>query len=123
MEDYNKDNYVVKLVLTSFWGGRTQLVENENGDLEECVCIPLDRNDLKKNKRGQVTAYAFMTQATRANMYGWTHYLKPKVNPNFLKKLNEQGYANPYIGNAKKGNFIIYKNLYKDKFVKVSNDE
>lgn len=118
-----KGNYILKLVLTNFLGARIQSVENENGDMEECVCIPLDRNDLKKNRRNQVSAHAFMTKTMVANMYGWTHYLKMKVNPNFLKRINELGYQCPYLGNAKDSNYIVYKNEYKQNFVKVDNYE
>lgn len=119
----SEGNYILKLVLTNFFGASIKSIENENGDMEECVCIPLDRNNLKKNKRNQVTAYSFMTKTMTANMYGWTHYLKMKVDPNFLKKINEQGFRCPYLGNARDSNYIVYKNEYKQNFVKVDNDE
>lgn len=117
------DNYILKIVLTNFIGARFAQVENENGDLEECVCIPLDRNNLKKNRRNQTTAYAFMTVSNTPNQYGWTHYLKIKQDPNFLKKMYSLGMQSPYIGNAKNGNYIVYKNEYKAKYVKVEDDE
>lgn len=116
-------NYILKFVLTNFHGSQIKMVENENGDLEECVCIPLERNDLKKNRKNQVTAYAFMTKAVFSNMYGWTHYLKQKVNPNFLKKLDSLGLSCAYIGNAKDSNYIVYDKEYKQKFVKIDNNE
>lgn len=117
------DNYILKFILTAFWGARVQAVEDEDGNMEECVCIPLDRNNLKKNKRGQVTSYFFMTESQVPNMYGWTHYLKPKHDPNFLKHQNELGYNNFYAGNAKKGNYIIHKKEYQQKLVKANDYE
>jgi hypothetical protein len=118
------DNYIVRVVLTAFYGASLQDVENENGDLERCVCIPIDRNNLKLNpKNNNVSAYFFMNQSSSPNQYGWTHYLKFKLDPNFLKQINELGLENKYCGNAKKGNYIVYKNEYKAKYVKVDRDE
>lgn len=116
-------NYILKINLTNFHGSRIAMVENENGDLEECVCIPLERNDLKKNRKNQVNAYAFMTKAIFSNSWGWTHYLKAKVNPNFLKKQDSLGLRNCYLGNAKDSNYVVYKKEYKQNFVKVNDYE
>lgn len=116
-------NYIVKFVLTNFLHTRIMKVENEDGELEECVCIPIDRNNLKKNRKNQVSAYAFMNETKTANMYGWTHYLQMKSDPNFLKKINSQGYKNVYLGNAKNGNYIIYKNEYQQKLVSAKDYE
>lgn len=116
-------NYIVKFVLTNFFGASVKMVENEDGELEECVCIPLERNDLKKSNKGRVSAYFFMTKTQVANMYGWTHYLKQKVNPAFLRKINKMGYSMFYAGNAKDGNYIVHKNNYQQKFVKIDEDE
>jgi hypothetical protein len=118
-----QDNYVIKFVLTNFIGARYAQVENEDGEMEECVCIPLLRNNLKKNGRNQTCAYAFMSLSSTPNQYGWTHYLKMKQDPNFVKKINELGLKSPYIGNAKKDNYIVYKKDYQAKYVKVNNDE
>lgn len=116
-------NYIIKFVLTNFLGSRIAQVENENGDLEECVCIPLERNNLKKNKRNQVSAYAFMTKSDVANMYGWTHYLKLKTNPDFVKKCDELGLKTPYLGNSKESNYVVYKKEYQQKLVKANDYE
>lgn len=122
MNNSKENNYVVKIVLTNFIGARFAQVENEDGDFEECVCIPLDRNNLKKNRRNQTSAYAFMTVSQTPSEYGWTHYLKMKQDPNFIKKLNELGLNSPYLGNAKSSNYIVFKNEYKAKFVRVSDE-
>jgi hypothetical protein len=116
-------NYIVKFVLTNFIGCRIAQVENEDGDLEECVCIPLDRNNLKKNKKNQVSAYAFMNKSDVANMYGWTHYLKMKTDPAFVKRCDELGIKQPYLGNAKDSNYIIHKKAYQQKLVKTNDYE
>jgi hypothetical protein len=116
-------NYVLKLSLTKFLGARVCNVENEHGEMEECVCIPLDRNNLKKNPKGHVSVYLFMTKTFVSNIFGWTHYLKMKLDPNFIKKINELGFDNPFLGNAKSSNYIVYKNSYESKFVKACDYE
>lgn len=116
-------NYVLKLSLTKFLGARVCDVENENGEMEQCVCIPLDRNNLKKNPNGHVSVYLFMAKTTVANIYGWTHYLKMKLDPNFIKKINELGLDNPFLGNAKLKSYVAFKDAYDNKFVKASDYE
>ena len=116
-------NYVLKLSLTKFLGARVCYVENENGEMEQCVCIPLDRNNLKKNPNGHVSVYLFMAKTLTANLYGWTHYLKMKLDPNFIKKINELGLDNPFLGNAKLKSYVAFKDAYDNKFVKASDYE
>ena len=116
-------NYVLKLSLTKFLGARVCDVENENGEMEQCVCIPLDRNNLKKNPNGHVSVYLFMAKTLTANLYGWTHYLKMKLDPNFIKKINELGLDNPFLGNAKLKSYVAVKDAYDKKFVKASDYE
>lgn len=116
-------NYVLKLSLTKFLGARVCDVENELGEMEQCVCIPLDRNNLKKNPNGHVSVYLFMAKTFASNMYGWTHYLKMKLDPNFIKKINELGLDNPFLGNAKLKSYVAFKDAYDNKFVKASDYE
>lgn len=104
----------MKIVLTSFMGARVQDVVDEEGNEERCVCIPIDRNGLRVGSTGKVSSYAFVMKTRNANRYGWTHYLKMKCNPNFVKKLNELGYEVPYLGNIKPANFIINKKGYQN---------
>ena len=120
-EQYSQ--YVVKLSLTKFLGARICEVEDENGELEQCVCIPMGRNNLKKNPHGNVSVYLFMAKTSSANMYGWTHYLKMKLDPNFLKRMKDLGIENPFLGNAKSKSYITFKDAYDSKLVKASDYE
>ena len=118
------NNFYLRIVLTSFFGARVQEVENEEGVMEKCVCIPIDRNDLKINPKNQnVSAYFFMTECTTANIYGWTHYLKMKTSIAFKRLTDSLGMEIPYAGNARKGNYITKNGMmYKNKcFVKKSD--
>ena len=116
-------NYVLKLSLTKFLGARVCNVENEYGEMEECVCIPLERNNLKKNPNGHVSVYLFMAKTFVANIFGWTHYLKMKLDPNFIKKIKDLGYDNPFLGNAKLQNYVAFKDAYIEKLVKAGDYE
>lgn len=103
---------IMKIVLTSFLGARVDTVLDENGNEERCVCIPLDRNNLHEGRTGKVTAYAFVVKTRNANRFGWTHYLKMKCNPNFVKRINEFGFQVPYLGNIKPAEYMLYGNNY-----------
>lgn len=116
-------NFLIRLVLTQFIGASIKMVDNEDGCLEECVCIPLERNNLKKTPNNNVNVYVFMNHTNKVNYYGWTHYLKMKISPVFLKKLKDLGMENPFLGNAKRENTIMDANLYANNYVKIKNDE
>lgn len=118
-----KDTYVIKIILTKFFGASIQQVPNEEGVLEECVCIPIDRNNLKKNKKQQVTSYFFMSRRLVPDIYGWTHYLRMKCEPRFMKKMKDMGYEMPYFGNAKDKVEVIYKQDYQRKLVMNAEDD
>lgn len=105
---------VMKIVLTSFLGARVDSVLDENGNEEKCVCIPIDRNGLHIGQTGKVTAYAFVVKTRNANRFGWTHYLKMKSNPSFVKKVRELGYDVPYLGNIKPAEYISYNKNYRN---------
>lgn len=118
---------ILKFVLTAFFGARLEDVPDENGNMEKCVCIPIDRNNLYVCDNGKVSAYAFVNKTRNANMHGWTHYLRMKCQPNFAKKMIELGYEVPYLGNLKPANYIIHKGNYENtvegKKVKVDDYE
>lgn len=105
---------ILKFVLTSFLGARVDTVLDEEGNEEKCVCIPLDRNNLHVGSSGKVAAYAFVVKTRNANKFGWTHYLKMKCNPNFVKRVNDLGYQIPYLGNIKPAEYIVYKKGYNN---------
>lgn len=92
---------VLRFVLTAFFGAQVKDVENEYGDMEKCVCIPLDRNGLRETDKGTVSAYAYVNRSSVQSSVGWTHYLRPKVNKEWAKKMRDLGYEMPYIGSMK----------------------
>ena len=116
------DRAILKFKLTNFIGAFVSEIENAEGNIEECVCIPLNRNNLKKTHDNTVSAYCFVNQS-KIPLDGWTHYIQLKSAVDFVKKLNAEGYRLPYLGNIKQekvpdGGFKV-----KNKFVKVKIDE
>lgn len=111
------DNAVLKFKLTNFLGAFVSEVENAEGNIEECVCIPLHRNNLKKTKKNDVSAYCYVNR-TKLPLDGWTHYLQMKTSYDFVKKLNEQGYKNPYLGNIRQDDTLGGKKITYKTYVK-----
>lgn len=105
---------ILKIVLTDFLGARVEKIMNENGNYEEFVCIPVNRNGLRIGRTGKVSAYGFVSKTRNANLNEWTHYIKLKCKPEFVAKLDSLGYKVPYIGNLKPSNYIVYKNNYNE---------
>lgn len=116
-------NYILRVILTKFFGARVIDMENEDGIVEKHVCIPLDSNNLKLSKNGSVSAYMFMTESNVASPWGWTHYLKLKSATAFVKKMDALGFDTPYMGNAKAHNYVVYKKSYREQFVKAKDYE
>lgn len=117
------ENGIAKIVLTNFMGARIMQAYDENDQLEEGVFIPLEKNGIKKGRTGKVCCYAFVTKTNYPSLGGWTHFLRLKVSPEYLRKLNSLGYETPYIGNFKNHNYVVFKNSYQQKLVKAKDYE
>lgn len=91
----------MRFTLTSFIGAQVKDMENELGDVEKFVCIPLDRNGLKLTDNGNVSAYSYVNKNTNANIFGWTHAIRLKVSKDWYDKMKGLGYEPPYLGNLK----------------------
>lgn len=113
---------ILKFKLTNFLGAFVSEIENAEGNIEECVCIPLNRNNLKKTSNGTVSAYCFINQ-TKIPLDGWTHYIQMKAALPFVKKINEQGYKLPYLGNIRKEASSTSYTTTNKTFVKNDYDE
>lgn len=91
-------NYNLTFNLTKFLGSRVVDMENQDGFMERGVFIPLDMNGLHVTKRGNVNAYAFVSERMGISVDGSSHYLRLKVPQEALKEINKLGYELPYIG-------------------------
>lgn len=111
------DRAILKFKLTNFIGAFVSEIENAEGNIEECVCIPLSRNNLKKTHDNTVSAYCFVNQS-KIPLDGWTHYIQLKSAVDFVKKLNAEGYRLPYLGNIKQESKEQVRYTFSKKFVK-----
>lgn len=118
------NNAILKFKLTNFFGAFVKEVEGLDGEMEECVCIPLEKNNLKKGNNNAVNAYCFVNKTNVVGLDGWTHYLQLKLASYFVEKMRNLGYKKmPYMGNMKANNYIVYNDTYKQKFVNVKDYE
>lgn len=118
MQNTNDKNYDLAIKLTNFFGARLMPIENEDGFLEECLVIPLERNGLKPSPSKNVYANVYMTKTMNGCVKGWTHYLRMKVKKDAYLKLKSLGYEIPYLGNAKPS---AWNENLKNKDYKVKN--
>ena len=117
-------NYVLRFVLTKLFGARVIECDDEEGNLEKGVFIPLVKNDLRVDKGGNVSVYGFVSKCfTSSRSDYWTHYIKLKASSRFVEKINSMGYKMPYLGNMKSKNYIVYKNNYKKTCEKYKEEE
>lgn len=108
-------NYDLVIKLTNFFGARLMPIENEEGFIEDCLIIPLERNGLKPSPSKNVYANLYMTKTMNGCVKGWTHYLRMKVCKKAYAKLKELGYEIPYMGNAKPSLWSNNLNIKHDK--------
>ena len=101
------NNYVAKLKLSNFLGSKVIDYENdETGEFEKGIFIPLDLNGLFLTPRNQVIAWAFVNEKLHDTGDGFSHYLKLKTDKHHIKLLNELGYEAPYLGSMKTSTFF-----------------
>lgn len=112
--DDNAPNFTMKFTLTKLFGAKVIEREDEDGNLVKGVFVPLRENDLKISPSGDVSVYCFVNKCFTTDKFDyWTHYIRLKADPSFVKKMNGLGYKMPYLGNLKSKNYVVYKNNYK----------
>lgn len=77
--------YEMTMYLSNFIGARTVVEEDENGELEEGIFIPADKNALVKTADGRWLTWGFV-QELDFPMFGFTHRVMQKTNPAFVSK-------------------------------------
>lgn len=103
-------NYTLQLKLSNYLGSRIMPIEDEDGFIEDCIVIPIKKNDLSVSKSKNVYAKVFMTRSLNGNIKGWSHYLRMKVGREAYDKMLKLGYSVPYLGNAKPSSWDLNLN-------------
>lgn len=102
-----RDCYRMRILLTNFLRARIQEVENEHGDIEKCVCIPIDDNKIYVTKGSSAIVDVEMIKTNIQSRFGWTHGVRQVPYSSLLDAYKSHGLTLPFIGSAKK--LINYK--------------
>lgn len=113
-----KTNSFIKLYLTDFIGAHTSDVYGPDGNLEKCICIPIDKNMINMYE-GSGYIYVRAMRCKKKIKGGWTHFLSPRIPIEEIKKLYVQGFNPPYVGWMKQDfeddqPFLQHKNYVKN---------
>ena len=92
------NNYFMSFKLTNFFGSRVERLENENGDVEECVVIPLKRNGLKVSDANNAVYVNAFVMAKSMRHDKKSHYITQYCIKEHLANLRELGYEAPKLG-------------------------
>ena len=91
-----------RLMLSGFAGAKVERMENEDGDVEEYICIPVKRNGCRKNSRGYFTEIAILEKKFKSEWSrGNTHFIVLSDPDYYKNKGRKELYKDPiYIGNT-----------------------
>lgn len=87
------------LYLSSFFGTRVVVDEDENGEKEEGLFIPIEKNALVCTN-GKWLAWGFV-QEMLTPMKGFTHRVMQKATPAYHSRLKEEGLSSPLLARLK----------------------
>lgn len=94
-------NYELRLILTKFIEAQVTKLENADGNLEEGIFIPIERNGLYKKSNGAIEFSAFVTENVHSANDTRSHYVKLKLPKEKIYEIKELGYEPPYLGSLK----------------------
>lgn len=110
---YDSGTFEATFYLSSFFGAREVICEDENGEEELCLAIPIERNGLVKatyGNKGWMT-YGFVQEMDMPTN-GFTHWVRQKTNPKHYADLQARGMSAPIIGKLKPTKFWHRKRKY-----------
>lgn len=94
------NNYTMRFNLTAFIGSRVIEAEDQDGNIERGVFIPIDVNCLYEDPKSKnVLCEAFVNAYTYDTVDTKTHYLRQKTSLEHVDKINGLGYKIPKLGN------------------------
>lgn len=112
--------YEATFYLSNFLGSREALVEDENGELELCICIPIERNGLVRSHYSDgIMTYGFVQEMDYPTG-GFSHWIRQKTNPSHYSELQSKGMSAPIIGKMKPTNFYHRKPSHVPRVNKVT---
>ena len=114
-----RECYRMRILLTKFLRSRIQEVENEHGDIEKCVCIPIENNRIYVTKVNNAIVNVELIKTNMQNKFGWTHGVRQVQYSSLLDVYKAHSVEFPFIGNGKK--LINYKDNMGNREVIAKN--
>lgn len=112
-------NYELMFMLSSFIDSKIIEVENDEGEMEEGIFIPIAKNALSVDpKKKFVTSWCYVTEKPYKT---WSHYLRMKVDRDTKQRMIDLGIELPYMGNMRVNNKFMYYNKYNNNGTKAAN--
>jgi hypothetical protein len=106
----DEKNYEALLKLSNFIDARLMDIEDNDGVMEQCLVIPIEKNSLVVTRYKTVYCDMYVSEKTFGCSDDNTHYLRQKLTKANREKLNKLGYKAPYLGSMKPSK---YKPLYQ----------
>lgn len=98
-------NYLAKVKLSNFIDARMHELEDNDGNMEMCLVIPIEKNALEVDKDKNVYCEMFVNEKTYDSRDGYSYFFKQKTNAKHVAKLDSLGYKTPYLGYMKISKF------------------
>lgn len=114
--------YEMTFYLSNFVGSRVVIQEDEYGNEEAGVFIPIERNALIRTKDNRVLTWG-LVQELDVPLFGFSHRVVHKTNPGHLRSLKKQGLEAPWIARMKPTKFYHRKPKYINTRVKEEDYE
>lgn len=112
-------NYEMMIVLSSYIDSKIIEVENDEGEMEEGIFIPIDKNAINVDRKTKfVTSWCYVTERAYKT---WSHYLKMKVDKPTKEKMEELGMQLPYMGYMRVNRKKMFRNQDFSSYNRVKN--
>lgn len=113
--------YEMTFYLSNFVGSRAIVQEDEYGNMEEGIFIPIERNGIVRAKTNGYLTWG-LVQELDVPLFGFSHRVIHKTNPEHVRKLNEQGIEPPFIARMKPTRFYHRKPKFVNTKVTIEDD-
>ena len=113
--------YEMTFYLSNFFGARVVKSEDEHGNEEEGIFIPIERNALICAKTGKWLTWG-LVQELDIPLFGFSHRVIHKTNPAHVRELQEQGLEPPMIARMKPTKFYHRKPKFVNTKVTIEDD-
>lgn len=118
-------NYEGTIKFTNFIGARVQEIEDDDGIVEECIVIPIEKNGFKKSRYNNVYCQLFINESRYSNTFLDSHYFRLRVDKEHCKRMEELGFKSPFVGSMKPTKFKYNQKSGESKRVstEIINDD